>query len=204
MYSYIKGTLVKRSDEIIVVDNNGIGYEIICPFAISSAFGSCGSDVTVYVYQNVKEDDISLFGFSSQEQKDMFLLLITVSSVGPKVAMSVCSQMEPDKLAMAVMSGDVKSLSGVKGLGKKTSERIILELRDKLKKVGVSSFATSPASSIPVDLGSADPSLIDDAINALVVLGYKDDDAREAVTTSYEDGIELQDLIKRSLKKMVR
>ena len=134
----------------------------------------------------------------------MFLLLITVSSVGPKVAMSVCSQMEPDKLAMAVMSGDVKSLSGVKGLGKKTSERIILELRDKLKKVGVSSFATSPASSIPVDLGSADPSLIDDAINALVVLGYKDDDAREAVTTSYEDGIELQDLIKKKIKKMVR
>ncbi|MCR5617567.1 MAG: Holliday junction branch migration protein RuvA [Clostridiales bacterium] len=201
MYSYIKGTLVRRTDEVIVVENNGIGYEIICPFLMSSELGPCGEDVIIYLYQSVKEDDISLFGFTSQEQKDMFLLLITVSSVGPKSAMSVCSQIKPDKLAVAVMNGDVKALTNVKGLGKKTAERIILELRDKLKK-------TSSASSSPVISGagftSSDPSLFEDAVNALMVLGYKEDDSRQAVSASYEDGAELQDIIKNSLKKMVR
>ncbi len=201
MYAYIKGTLTKRYDETIVVENNGIGYEIICPFILSSEFGPCGEEVTVYVYQSVKEDDISLFGFTSQEEKDMFLLLITVSSVGPKSAMSVCSQIKPDKLAMAVMNSDVKALTNVKGLGKKTAERIILELRDKFKKMGSSSSKSAVTSA---ELFSSDPSLFEDAVNALMVLGYKEEDSRQAVSSSYEDGIELQVLIKNSLKKMVR
>lgn len=201
MYSYIRGTLVRRTDETIVVDNNGIGYEIICPFSLSSEFGPCGEEVTVFVYQSVKEDDISLFGFVTQEEKDMFLLLITVSSVGPKGAMSVCAQMKPDKLAMAVMSGDVKSLTSVKGLGKKTAERIILELRDKLKKVGKDSASTSIAAS---SVSVTDQSVFDDATNALIVLGYKEDDARSAVSASYTEGITLEELIKSSLKKMAR
>ena len=202
MYSYIRGTLVRRTDETIVVDNNGIGYEIICPFSLSSEFGPCNEEVTVYVYQSVKEDDISLFGFTTQEEKDMFLLLITVSSVGPKGAMSVCAQMKPDKLAMAVMSGDVKSLTTVKGLGKKTAERIILELRDKLKKVG--SGSASSAASATVSSSVADQTVFEDATNALIVLGYKEEDARSAVAASYTDGISLEELIKNSLKKMVR
>ena len=201
MYSYIKGTLVKRTDELIVVENNGIGYEIICPFLMSSELGSCGEDVIIYLYQSVKEDDISLFGFTSQEQKDMFLLLITVSSVGPKSAMSVCSQIKPDKLALAVMNGDVKELTNVKGLGKKTAERIILELRDKLKKTasGSKASAASVITSNPEDAG-----VFEDAVNALMVLGYKEEDSRQAVSSSYTEGISLQELIKNSLKKMVR
>ena len=202
MYSYIKGTLVKRSDDMIVVDNSGIGYEIICPFLMSAALGACGDEVTVYVYQNVKEDDISLFGFVSQEQKDMFLLLITVSSVGPKVAMSICSQIEPDRLALAVMGGDVKLLTEVKGLGKKTAERIILELRDKIKKRNKTADIKLPVAAS----GSSgeDSGVVNDAVDALVVLGYKDDVAREAVVTSYSDGIDIRELIKLSLKKMVK
>ena len=131
----------------------------------------------------------------------MFLLLITVSSVGPKGAMSVCAQMKPDKLAMAVMSGDVKSLTSVKGLGKKTAERIILELRDKLKKVGKDSASASIAAS---SVSVSDQSVFDDATNALIVLGYKEDDARSAVSASYTEGITLEELIKSSLKKMAR
>ncbi|MBO7453214.1 MAG: Holliday junction branch migration protein RuvA [Clostridiales bacterium] len=201
MYSYIKGTLVKRTDDLIVVENNGIGYEIICPFLMSSELGSCGEDVVIYLYQSVKEDDISLFGFTSQEQKDMFLLLITVSSVGPKSAMSVCSQIKPDKLALAVMNGDVKELTNVKGLGKKTAERIILELRDKLKKTasGSKTSAAAVITSNPEDAG-----VFEDAVNALMVLGYKEEDSRQAVSSSYTEGISLQELIKNSLKKMVR
>ncbi|MCQ2466066.1 MAG: Holliday junction branch migration protein RuvA [Clostridia bacterium] len=203
MYSYIKGRLVRRTDEYIVVENNGIGYQINCPMGISFELGDLDSDILVYLHQNVKEDDISLFGFSSQEQKDLFLQLITVSSVGPKGAMSICSQIKPDALAMAVMNGDINMLTQVKGLGKKTAERIILELRDKLKKVS----ATAPkktAVTVQAPGSGIDQSVIEDAISALIVLGYKDADARNAVNSVYENEIGLQDLIKKALRTLVR
>ena len=110
----------------------------------------------------------------------MFLLLITVSSVGPKVAMSICSQIKPDNLAMAVMNSDINLLTQVKGLGKKTAERIILELRDKLKKI-TSSAPKKTVTTVPAPGGEVDASMIEDAVSALIVLGYKDSDARDAV-----------------------
>ena len=205
MYSYIKGELVKITDDLIVVDNNGIGYEIICPFALSSKLGHVGSDVCVWLYQSVREDDISLYGFSEPEQKDMFLLLITVSGIGPKVAHSICSQLTPDKFALAVMGSDVKALTGVKGLGKKGAERIVLELKDKLKALGKS------ADSITVNFGGEDggaavpaSSLASDAVEALMVLGYKQADAANAVSSVYEDGADLQTLIRMALKSLAR
>lgn len=203
MYSYIKGRLVRRTDEYIVVENNGIGYQVNCPIGISFELGELDSDIIVYIHQNVKEDDISLYGFSSQEQKDLFLQLITVSSVGPKVAMSICSQIKPDILAMSVMNGDINMLTQVKGLGKKTAERIILELRDKLKKV--SSTAPKKTATIVQAPGSGiDQSVIEDAVSALIVLGYKDSDARNAVSSVYENEMALQDLIKKALRTLVR
>lgn len=202
MYAYIKGRLVRRTDESIVVENNGIGYLINCPVGISFELGDIDGDVIVYLHQNVKEDDISLYGFASQEQKDMFLLLITVSSVGPKVAMSICSQIKPDNLAMAVMNSDINLLTQVKGLGKKTAERIILELRDKLKKI----TSTSPKKTVTTvqPAGVIDASIIEDAISALIVLGYKETDARDAVNAVYENDVSLQDIIKRALRTLVR
>lgn len=205
MYSYIKGELVKITDDLIVVENNGIGYEIICPFALSSKLGHIGTDVCVWLYQSVREDDISLYGFSEPEQKDMFLLLITVSGIGPKVAHSICSQLTPDKFALAVMGSDVKALTGVKGLGKKGAERIVLELRDKLKALGKS------AGAIEIDIGGEDgvasvpeSSLASDAVEALMVLGYKQADAANAVSSVYEDGADLQTLIRMALKSLAR
>ena len=202
MYSYIKGELVKRTDDYIVVDNNGIGYEIVCPVAISSKFGSLGEQITCWVYQSVREDDISLFGFSAPEEKDMFLLLITVNGVGPKLAHAVCSQMDPDRFALVVLGGDVKTLTTVKGLGKKGAEKIILELKDKFKQLGKTSndvVVTVPNSSTPVVT-----SVANDAIDALLVLGYKQEDATTAVSSAYEEGISLQDLIRKSLKSLAR
>ena len=205
MYSYIKGELVKRTDELVVVDNNGIGYEIICPSAISFKLGNIGESVTVWIYQSVREDDISLFGFAAPEEKDMFLLLITVSGIGPKVAHSICSQMDPGTLAMTVMNSDVKALTSVKGLGKKGAERIILEIKDKLKKTGMDTVATSSALTTPsggrVVIPSSD---VNDAVEALMVLGYKQDDAEMAVNSIYEEGIGLQDIIRKALRVLAK
>ncbi|MBQ4270229.1 MAG: Holliday junction branch migration protein RuvA [Clostridiales bacterium] len=195
MYSYIKGILIKRTDDIVVIENNDIGYEIKCPFAISSKLGHEGEKTTIWLYQSVKEDDISLYGFSGPEQKDMFLLLIdNVKGVGPKVAQSICAQIEPDRLALAVLSGDIQALTGVKGLGKKGAERIVLELKDKLKNVSSAGKAASPVTS----------GVAADAVEALTVLGYKEADAAAAVNAAYEDDISLQDLIRKALRSLAR
>ena len=201
MYSYIKGVLVSSSEEKIVVENNDIGYEIICPFSLSSKLGHIGEKTQVWLYQSVREDDISLYGFPSPEVKDMFLLLITVSGIGPKVAHGICSQIEPDKLALAVMGRDVKALTGIKGLGKKGAERIILELSDKFGKLKSSSSSVEAVVPAGGDAGSND---LTDAVEALLVLGYKQSDAAAAVSGAYEDGIDLQTLIRKALKSLAR
>ena len=200
MYAYIKGTVTDRNDQQIVIENNGIGYLINCPLGISAQIGGLGDEVTVWLYQNVKEDDISLYGFNSRDQKEMFLKLITVSGVGPKVAHTICAALSAEQIAAAVMSGNVTLLSSVKGLGKKSAEKIIVELKDKLK----SQLGSAPVSSsapVPVSAsGTAGSGVMQDAVGALVVLGYKDQEAADAVASAYEDGIGLEELIRKALK----
>ena len=200
MYAYIKGKITDRNDQQIVIENNGIGYLINCPLGLSAPIGGLGDEVVVYLYQSVKEDDISLYGFNSRDQKEMFLKLITVSGIGPKVAHSICASLSAEQIAAAVMSNNVALLTGVKGLGKKTAERIILELKDKLKaQLG----ASASASVTPVAVaaaGNGNAGLMQDAVGALVVLGYKDQEAADAVAAAYEDGIGLEDLIRKALK----
>ena len=201
MYAYIKGKVTDRNDQQIVIENNGIGYLINCPLGISAEIGGIGDEVTVWLYQSVKEDDISLYGFSSRDQKEMFLKLITVSGIGPKVAHSICASLSAEQIAAAVMSGNVALLTGVKGLGKKTAERIILELKDKLKSQlgSTAAITASPIAASSVS-ANADSGVMQDAAGALVVLGYKDQEAAEAVASAYEDGIGLEDLIRKALK----
>ena len=200
MYAYIKGIVADRNDQQIVIENNGIGYLINCPLGISAEIGGLGDEVIVYLYQSVKEDDISLYGFKSRDQKEMFLKLITVSGIGPKVAHSICASLSAEQIAAAVMSGNIALLTGVKGLGKKTAERIILELTDKLKN---QLSSASQVTSMPVAASTApagDSGVMQDAVGALIVLGYKDQEAAEAVASAYEEGIGLEDLIRKSLK----
>ena len=200
MYAYIKGKITDRNDQQIVVENNGIGYLINCPLGISAEIGGFNEEVTVYLYQSVKEDDISLYGFNSRDQKEMFLKLITVSGIGPKVAHTICASLSAEQIAAAVMSNNVALLTGVKGLGKKTAERIILELKDKLKaQLGASaSVSTTPV--VAAAAGNGNTGLMQDAVGALVVLGYKDQEAADAVASAYEEGIGLEDLIRKALK----
>ena len=200
MYAYIKGIVADRNDQQIVIENNGIGYLINCPLGISAEIGGLGDEVTVYLYQSVKEDDISLYGFSSRDQKEMFLKLITVSGIGPKVAHTICAALSAEQIAAAVMSNNVALLTGVKGLGKKTAERIILELKDKLKAQLGASSSVSVTPVAAAAAGNGDAGLMQDAVGALVVLGYKDQEAADAVAAAYEDGIGLENLIRKALK----
>lgn len=200
MYAYIKGIITDRNDQQIVVENNGIGYLINCPLGISAEIGGFNEEVTVWLYQSVKEDDISLYGFISRDQKEMFLKLITVSGIGPKVAHTICASLSAEQIAAAVMSGNIALLTSVKGLGKKSAEKIIVELKDKLKSQ-LGSAATASVAPVSVSTpGKGDSGVMQDAAGALVVLGYKDQEAADAVVSAYEEGIGLEELIRKALK----
>lgn len=130
MIGYIKGKVLSYSNGTALIENNGIGYEVTCSASVYGKITSAGQG-EVYTYMAVKEDGVFLYGFSSLEEKEMFLKLISVSGVGPKMGITVLSSMNIKDLAIKIATSDVKGLSSVKGLGKKTAERIIVELREK-------------------------------------------------------------------------
>lgn len=134
MIGYIKGKVLTHSGSVILIENNGIGYEVVCSSSVYNKLISKGEG-EVYTYLAVREDGVSLYGFVSVEEKEMFLKLITVSGVGPKMGITILSNMELGDLAIKIATSDIKGLSKIKGLGKKTAERIIVELREKFGSI---------------------------------------------------------------------
>ena len=172
MIGYLKGELIYAEEGVAVLDVNGVGYEINCSgAAYRDIINNRGGEV--YIYTAVKEDGISLYGFNTKDEKKLFLKLISVSGVGPKMGIAVLSALTVDDLTLKIATGDVKGLSGVKGLGKKTAERIILELRDK---VGAVETEGVPVSSDEVTSGETD-----DAVAALMSLGFTKTESVQAV-----------------------
>ena len=137
MFSYIKGNLEVKSNDFIVIDVNGIGFKIFMSENAINKLEDIGKVVKVYTYMNVREDDISLYGFNTNEELRMFELLIGVSGIGAKSAVAILSNIEPSTFALAVISDDVERLTKLPGIGKKSAQRIILELKDKLKNENV-------------------------------------------------------------------
>ena len=177
MIAHLKGTLLSKSTDVIIIDNNGIGYEVFVPL---STFYSLpdkeNSEVSLHIYTHVREDALILFGFKTILEKKIFRLLISVSGIGPKLGVNILSGIGPDALLRAIAGGDVARLQSIPGVGKKTAERISLELRDKAQKA--SSDITMP----PVKIHSIeDKEIHDDALSALLNLGYSSRAAGKAV-----------------------
>ena len=195
MYSYIKGKITESGENYIVVENNGIGYELSVSENAVCELSKQSGDVKVYCYLSVREDGVSLFGFSSEREKSMFLQLIGVSGVGPKLALTALSGMTTEQFAAAIVRSDIKALSKIKGVGKKTAERIVLELRDKVSKdyeaVGETDVVTSAAKSEEAN---------EDAVLALMTLGYTKQEAEAAVLRVQKDGMPLEQLVYAALK----
>lgn len=202
MYGYIKGEFVSARGENIIVENHGIGYKIYMPIMLQGRIGHIGDQVCVYTYHYVREDNISLFGFPSPEDQDMFELLLTVSGIGPKTAITVVDTLQPAELAMAVLNGDVKKICQVKGLGKKSAERIVLELKDKLKGFAQGVLDTGEDIQLPVsDSGRSE---LADCVSALLVLGYPASEANKAANLAYEDGLDAEQLIRKALRLLAK
>lgn len=193
MYNYISGSLVEKQDGFIVVDNAGIGYEIRVSNQALDKMPTIGEYIKIYVFQNVKEDEISLYGFYNLNEKNMFLNLIEVNGIGPKMAMGVLSSVRLQDLEMAIISGDHKTLSKLKGIGAKTAERIVLELKDKLQKNQMFEVIESQANNVEME----------DAIMALEGLGLNRIDAVKRVREVATSSDKAEEIVAKVLKGRV-
>lgn len=200
MFYSITGTLVTTEINAAIVDNNGIAfYMTVSAKTHAKLSPKRGEKVTLFTYLNVREDGLDLFGFYTQEELNTFKLLITISGVGPKAALSILSQMTPEQFAVAVGTGDTKAIAKAKGLGAKTAARIILELKDKLAKQLAED--DSPADSAAELLPGRDN--LSEAMNALLVLGYTRAEAT-AVLKTVDTTLPLEDMITAALKKLMK
>lgn len=194
MFYYVKGELVMTDPQSAVIDCGGVGYKLTISGNTLAHLTETGKTVCLYTYMSVREDAVELFGFWSLEELSAFKLLITVSGVGPKVALSVLSLLSPEKFAVAVSSGDSKTIAKASGIGKKIADRIILELKDKVTH-------TPGGDEDDGWIGTSDAgSVYDDALEALMVLGYPRTVAARALDGCKGDTLE--DLMRAALKKI--
>lgn len=192
MYAYIKGSLEEKTSKYVVIDVAGVGYKIFMSASSIEKIGNLGQVVKVYTYYYVREDNISLYGFLSNEEQKMFELLLSVSGIGAKTALAMLSQISPSRFALAVITGDISELKKISGVGPKSAQRIILELKDKLK--------TESAISEPEmqDTTSFDDSS-SEAMSALQILGYNRREIEEAFVKLDLSGLKTEDIIRKAL-----
>ena len=202
MYSYIKGTLEEVSEDLIVVENNGIGYNIRISARMLDALPARGEQVKIYTYLYVKEDAFSLFGFPSRDELEMFKLLINVSGIGPKGGLAVLSVLSANDLRFAIVAEDAKTISKAPGIGSKTAKRLIIELKDKIDleaaiETGFEEMETPAAG------GNSNNRIRKEASEALVSLGYSTTEASKVLSgieITEEDDVE--SVLKAALKNM--
>ncbi|MBI5700442.1 Holliday junction branch migration protein RuvA [Candidatus Saganbacteria bacterium] len=198
MISHIVGILDQIDLNSITVDVAGIGYKIFATTALINEIGSIGDKVKVYTEQIVREDSNSLYGFRSKEERNLFNALLSVSGIGPKSAMSIISGLPLEKLISAISQGDATLLSSIQGVGSKTAQRIIIELKEKIGKT----YGIKPS-----EIGkgiSGDTTMISDAISALITLGYSPREARDAIMKlNIENAKSVEEIIKLALKNLI-
>ena len=199
MISYIKGELVEVTENAIVLDHGGMGFSVMMPASILAKLPQIGSELKVHTYLYVKEDILDLYGFLTKDDLKIFKLLITVNGIGPKGALAILSAMTPDDLRFAVLAGDAKTISKAPGIGNKTAQKLIIELKDKLKIEDVldGSDGGYETSSDMGDTAAAE------AVMALTALGYSAADATRAVKLVDNAGnMDSEALLKAALKKL--
>lgn len=210
MYYYISGKLTILESNVAVIDAGGVGYKLTISGTTHDSLPTPkfnaeeAPTVRLYTYLAVREDDMELFGFYSNEELSAFKLLISVSGVGPKAAMAILTLLTPEKFALAVCSEDTKTLSKASGVGAKTAARIVLELKDKLSKENAT-IASMGGSRSSISLSSDTPkNRLSEAQDALVVLGYSRSEAVSVLKTIDTAGLELEDIIRLALKKLMK
>ena len=199
MIASLTGRLAFKAPTYLILDVRGVGYEVYIPLSTYYGLPNLSESISLSVHTHVREDAIQLFGFLTSQEKDAFVLLTSVSGVGPKLALSVLSALPVSDLVSAIQSGDVEKLTTVPGIGNKSASRLVLELKDKVGKLQP---GLAQASDLP---RQGQDATFDDALSALVNLGYRPQDAKEAlkqVKKSNPESIALTDMIRESLKEL--
>ncbi len=199
MFAYIKGTLAHKGNESVVVETGGIGYRVTVPVTALETL-KVGSELKIHTYLHIREDAWLLFGFITEEELKMFEQLLKVSGVGPKAAMSLVSHIPPSRFGLAVLTDDANAFTKAPGIGKKTALRIILELKDKLKKEQGEELKTFATGS---DWDEKPASKIQEAVSALMMLGYSSQEANRAVSSVHSEEKSLEMIIRDALKGLV-
>ncbi len=193
MFYYIKGNVTYKTYNFMVIDVGGIGYKIYSSMTTLEK-ATLNSEFLVYTYTHIREDLFDIYGFSSVEELNTFQMLISVSGVGPRGALSIVSYMPTDKFALAVIHSDIKAITAAPGIGKKIAERIVLELKDKISKE-----LNLSGREMELAVSAADTGNFDEAVNALMVLGYSALEAKGAVIAVKDSCSSVEDIIKKSL-----
>jgi Holliday junction DNA helicase RuvA len=200
MISHLNGKLVSKSPTEIVIDVHGVGYSVSIPLSTYEKLEHTDGDVRILTYLHVREDAMQLYGFATESERSLFRMLISISGIGPKMAQGILSGLNPEEFKDAVMAGNVPALTAISGVGKKTAERLIIELRDKLGKIEEAEPSVIP--------GSKQMKVRAEAIFALMSLGYTRQNAEKALQTALREitGQEptLEELIKKALRQTGR
>lgn len=199
MIALLTGKIAYKTPDHLIVDVQGVGYRVMIPFSTYYELPEEG-EVTLHIHTSVREDAIQLYGFRTRTEKAFFQLLISVSGIGPKLARDILSNIQPPQLAAALMQGDLHKLSAIPGIGKKTAERLVVELRDKAGKLDAGGLATeSLGRTLPTE------ALLDDVSSALLNLGYKDVQVRKALAEiDAATGSTVEELLKQALKLLMK
>ncbi|KAA0995722.1 Holliday junction branch migration protein RuvA [Pseudomonas sp. ANT_J12] len=205
MIGRLRGTLAEKQPPHLILDVNGLGYELEVPMTTLYRLPSVGEPLTLHTHLVVREDAQLLYGFASKRERDFFRELIRLNGVGPKLALALMSSLEVDELVRCVQSQDTSALTKVPGVGKKTAERLLVELKDRFKawETVPAMFALVPNQPGGPDAPASTVTAESDAISALVSLGYKPQEASKAITSIKEKGLSSEDLIRRALKGMI-
>ena len=200
MISHLKGILQSKRPTEIVIDVNGVGYAVSIPLSTFDKLGETGSAVTLLTHLHVREDMLQLYGFFTEEERELFRMLLSVSGIGPKIAQGILSGSQPKELQLLISQGNVPALTAIPGVGRKTAERLIVELRERIVKIG----SASTRGGIPGDSSS----IRSEALLALVSLGYHRSAAESAIRIALNDlngrEVSLQELLKLALKTAAR
>ena len=203
MLAYIKGIVEIKRNGYIVVEAGGLGYKIFMPESTIANTGNIGDKVQIYTFMRVREDDVSLYGFLTNEELRMFELLLSVGGIGAKGALGILSNITPSQFALAVISNDVAILKKVPGIGPKTAQRAILELKDKLKKEQEISIAEGEETS-NIEQVIKEDEKVSEAISALQVLGYSKREIVEALQAIEVTSLSVEDIIKKGLANLAK
>lgn len=208
MIAYLSGNLLSKQANTCIIDITGVGYEVIIPLSTFYDLEEVGAIVQLRIYTHVREDALQLYGFKTARERELFLRLISVSGIGPKLGITMLSGMSADEIIASIRTNNLARLTSIPGVGKKTAERLVIELRDKISALSSPAleeeFATAGTGGAGAQL--TEDAVRDDALSALVNLGYQKSAAEKAITSAMQEGgdISVEAILRRSLRQLAR